>query len=667
LKYQAFLSYSHDDRKWAKWLHRRLESYRPPKRLVTKSSRDLPKRLAPVFRDRDELPTVANLSDAVNEALAASAALIVVCSPSAAASRWVNEEIRTFRALERGDRILALIVDGEPNASDSSNCFPPALTENGFEPVAADARSQGDGRTNAFLKVAAGLLEVGFDELKQRDQLRYQRRLASVTVGSFLVAAVTVALAITATIARDEANMRRQQAEDLIGFMLGDLREQLHEIQRLDIFQSVGDKAMDYFSLLEEEDESNHSLFQRAMAMHHIGEVRQDQGNLTAAHEAFTESVRIMETVVQRDPTNADAQLELANSYFFVGYVYWEQGDLGAAREQFERVLPIVTGLRDGDPTNTTWLLETGYAYTNLGRVLELEGALGEALAAYEQVMLTNEKLIDLEPEEPDWQLELGFAHNNLGKLITSLGRLHEAREHYSADLGIKTRLLQANPDHELWQSYEADSQYFLGWLLANIGDVEEGVRLLESAQGTYLRLTTLSPDHALFLDRRARVERRLAAALQLHGDLGRALSFSGSSRGLSSALLDQDGSNSRWRRGLLEAIFVAAEISQSVSDDAGVARAAGDAASHVQLLLEQEPDNLETQQLAVRHSLLMARHQSVAFAEDALTRLDQYFADSMDPWVLDLRVEAMDMLDMAADADNLREQLRDMGFRPGS
>ena len=37
-KYKAFISYSHADNKSADWLHRSLESYRPPKHLVSKET-----------------------------------------------------------------------------------------------------------------------------------------------------------------------------------------------------------------------------------------------------------------------------------------------------------------------------------------------------------------------------------------------------------------------------------------------------------------------------------------------------------------------------------------------------------------------------------------------------------------------------------------------------
>jgi MTH538 TIR-like domain (DUF1863) len=206
-KYVAFISYSHLDKKWGDWLHRALESYRVPRRLVGTAGRDgpVPRRLFPVFRDREELPTAADLGEQINDALANSACLIVVCSPNSAKSIWVNQEILTFKRMGRDNRILAIIVDGEPNASDktglaAAECFPPALRfqlmDDGelgtlrTEPLAADARPDADGRNNAKLKLVAGLLGVNYDALKRRDERRQAiRRLALATVAAAVLGA----------------------------------------------------------------------------------------------------------------------------------------------------------------------------------------------------------------------------------------------------------------------------------------------------------------------------------------------------------------------------------------------------------------------------------------------------------------------------------------------
>ena len=70
-KYKAFISYSHSDEKWADWLHKAIETYRIPKRLVGQAAADgpIPKRLSPVFRDREELSTASDLGRVVNAAI----------------------------------------------------------------------------------------------------------------------------------------------------------------------------------------------------------------------------------------------------------------------------------------------------------------------------------------------------------------------------------------------------------------------------------------------------------------------------------------------------------------------------------------------------------------------------------------------------------------------
>ena len=181
-KYWAFISYSHSDEVWAQWLHKELETYRVPRRLVGRRNAfgTVPRRVFPVFRDREELPGAFDLGSNLTDALRLSRNLIVICSPRSAASHWVNEEIKLYKSMGREDRVLCLMVEGEPNASDKPEsgmleCFPPALrfrvgadgqlTDTRTEPIAADARAGKDGRTNSKLKLLAGVLGVGYDEL----------------------------------------------------------------------------------------------------------------------------------------------------------------------------------------------------------------------------------------------------------------------------------------------------------------------------------------------------------------------------------------------------------------------------------------------------------------------------------------------------------------------
>jgi tetratricopeptide (TPR) repeat protein len=231
LRYSAFISYSHADTAVVRWLHHALETFRVPKALVGRETPlgPAPRRLAPIFRDRDELPASGDLGTELRAALADSAFLIVVCSPNSAKSHWVNEEILAFKRLHGDGRVLALIASGEPYSGENG-CFPPALrfkmgpggvlTTEPSEPIAADARPGKDGRRLASLKLIAGLTGLKLDQLVQREAARRQRRLAYIASGAVAVAAVTLLLAFYAIRQRDEARAQRELADSSLDFLI---------------------------------------------------------------------------------------------------------------------------------------------------------------------------------------------------------------------------------------------------------------------------------------------------------------------------------------------------------------------------------------------------------------------------------------------------------------
>jgi len=257
-KYWAFISYSHRDRAWGEWLHRKLETFRVPKRLVgTLTPRGVvPARLFPTFRDREELPVSADLGRNIDEALRLSRYLIVICSPAAAKSRWVNEEILNFKRLGRSDRILTLIVEGEPNASEGKpgfavedECFPEAvrfaLGEDGklgtihTEPIAADVRPGQDGKENSFLKLVAGIIGVNFDDLRQREHERKVRRLEVVIAAAMVLLLLFAVLGVALYFQRNYARSQKNRAEAA----LEEVRQTLSRSDYLQAVEAVGKEA----------------------------------------------------------------------------------------------------------------------------------------------------------------------------------------------------------------------------------------------------------------------------------------------------------------------------------------------------------------------------------------------------------------------------------------
>jgi MTH538 TIR-like domain (DUF1863) len=224
-RYRAFLSYSHRDMAWGKWFHAALEGYAVPKDLIGRETPvgPVPKTLRPIFRDREDFAAGESLSEQTLAALEASQFLIVICSPNAAQSKYVNEEIRRFKALGLGHRIIPVIVDGEPNDPERE-CFPPALcfrvgpggtlTDKREEPIAADVRPKHDGKVRAKLKMVAGLLGLGFDEIVRRAEQAWRKQMRNWVGALLLLTAIFAGLAVWAEINRRKAKQETIRAKE---------------------------------------------------------------------------------------------------------------------------------------------------------------------------------------------------------------------------------------------------------------------------------------------------------------------------------------------------------------------------------------------------------------------------------------------------------------------
>ncbi len=195
MRYQAFLSYSREDDRSANWLHRTLDTFRTPKDLVGSTGYfgRIPPKLHPVFRDRTDLSGGGSLSSKIEAALADSERLILLCSPSAAQSHWVEKEVKLFQQLGRSDRIFPVIAADLPHVTDiEEEFYPPSLRGKGLlaadlrEIRQADGRLVGDGRHGGKLKLIAGLLGVPLDVILRRERSR-QRRVISVLTASLLI------------------------------------------------------------------------------------------------------------------------------------------------------------------------------------------------------------------------------------------------------------------------------------------------------------------------------------------------------------------------------------------------------------------------------------------------------------------------------------------------
>ncbi|HUE79581.1 MAG TPA: toll/interleukin-1 receptor domain-containing protein [Sphingomicrobium sp.] len=538
LRYYAFLSYSHADKTFADWLHSSLERFRTPSTLAGRLTDNgvIPRRLTPIFRDRHELPASDNLATGIQEALDSSRFLIVLCSPAAAVSRWVNAEIDMFKRRRPDGCVLAAIVAGEPFASDipgreGEECLPPALrtkydrrgrpTTRRAEPVAADFRDGGDGKRHGLLKLVAGMLGVGLDELVQRETLRRQRRLAIVAAASLAGMAVTSTLAVVALDARDSARDQRREAEGLVGFMLGDLRAKLEPLGRLDVLDSVGARALAYYQNQDKANLSDDSLAQRSKALTLMGEIANTRGDLDTALRLYREAFAGTAEALRRAPDNPQRIFDHAQNVYWVGYIDWQRGRTERAATAFREYRRLAQAMIAIEPTNPKWQLEKTYADNSLGVILlkqqnyreasitlqdaleaseallaaepnnrefqdrmvdavawfadarENSGDLDGALSLRERQLTTLERLSATRGSEPPLKRAVMTAHRVLGRLFASRGEIDQGLFHLQKAADLADELIRTEPDNTEWAQFAASSTIDLGELQLAVGRAE--------------------------------------------------------------------------------------------------------------------------------------------------------------------------------------------------
>ncbi len=594
-RYRAFLCYSHRDSAWADWLHHALESFPIPTRLVgiETGAGTIPRKLAPVFRDRDELPSATNLSAKVSDALAQSANLVVICSPYAAQSAWVDEEVRTFQ--RSGTQRSYLL----PHRRRRARCEPLGRararrvhsfgahasfdasgheTDERLDPIAADARPGMDGKANARTKLVAGLLGVDLDDLKHRERRRRRWNATAGIAAAFLLLCLTTTLAVNAVIARHAAERRQKQAEELVGFMLGDLDDKLREVNRLDILESVATRVVKYFATMPAADETSDILALRARAELKLGAVRRDQGHVDDALINFNDALAASSALLGQDAANTGYALINAEALSWIGFVDWSQGRLDDALERFSKAREVLMLARAQNADDTDVLDRLGSARTNIGRVFEAKNQFLKAREEYSSVLETYSYLIRREPEKATWRTELGYAHNNLAQLSMKNGNLEDALAQYLADRDIKQTLLDLDPSSNARREDLIASQAFLGKVFLSCGQTSFALVSLRSAMEGIETLLRIDPNSTDWIAKAGGYGWIYGQALRASGDTDAAQDADVKAINRLADLVGKDSSTVGWQRKLAQAQLENAKRLLAEARFAAAAVAAGSA-----------------------------------------------------------------------------------------
>jgi serine/threonine-protein kinase len=356
---------------------------------------------------------------------------------------------------------------------------------------------------------------------------------AAAAVALALVAGTVVSTwqAVRATRAERATSRERARAEDLLGFMLDDLRTQLAKVGRLDVLEAVGDKAMAYFASREASDLDDTTLARHAKALMQIGGIRMDQARYAEATATFAEAYRRASALAARHPHDGDMLFERGQAEYWNGFVHWKRGELAAAADWWTRYNDTCLALVALDPSRSAWRSELAYGQHNLAALRRERGEFTAARADFLAELATLEKMLGAKPGDLDLRFRIADAHSWLGSLAEQRGEFAEALNQYVAQTTQLEQLVAAEPRTALWRFQLADALVFQTNIPLATGQLTAAGKQLKEARRLMDELTAHDPSNRHWLA--ASLHYRLQEALLARqaGDLPAAARLVGEAR----------------------------------------------------------------------------------------------------------------------------------------
>ncbi len=355
------------------------------------------------------------------------------------------------------------------------------------------------------------------------------------------------AIAISKT---EEAQKRRAEVEDLLEFMLGDLRKKLEPVGKLDVLDDVAQRALAYTDSIHPDQMSSNELLRSAKALHQLTQVRIAQGQLDGALLAASRASHFTDVAAQKDPKSLPIQFGVATSHFWIANVHRFRGELPEALKHAEIYRDVTARVATSEPSNRDYQIERDYGEAAVATILEQQGNFSRAAEVYEASVRERRARMAANPTSASDRAELAVLLNKLGYVRQCLGDLAAARRDFEEEFEIDSALSSADPRQHKWRERLSISHDFLAGLLEMSGEDDDALNHRQAEVSIGRELHAHDPDNAGWQRNLAIAQMRLGDLLRRRGD-GSALGAILDAQSLLEDLLTRKDVRKSWRKDL--------------------------------------------------------------------------------------------------------------------
>lgn len=252
---------------------------------------------------------------------------------------------------------------------------------------------------------------------------------------------ISVTMSLRSQQAQQQATARRLDAENLLGFMVGDFADKLRSIGRMDLLDGISNKALEYFTAkdnIQDKTLGFEGRFQHGQTLEAIGEVAYSRGKTDEAKNALLAAQQEFLPLLDEQPNNLELLKSLGANAFWQGQLLYDQSNLSAAVDYLNKYLNY------------------------------------------------SQKMVDIAPDSKESLMELSFALNSLGSVQLKLKHFKEAKSLFEQSLTQKAALFAADPTNQSLVGDMADTRSWLASALVAEGDTDAAIKVWESIRGDF-------------------------------------------------------------------------------------------------------------------------------------------------------------------------------------
>lgn len=296
--------------------------------------------------------------------------------------------------------------------------------------------------------------------------------------------------------AEHQAQQRRQQADDLLSFMLGEFADKLRPIGRLELLDSVGTKALSYLSTSE--GLSPQERLQRAKALTVLGEVRVAKRDMEGAREPLVAAQALLQGPPPSKEMAAAWYKAQGAAAFWEGHSYYTQRRLAQAFKPLETYATVTAKWLELEPSNGDALAEASYAKNSLGSLYLEKADLDAAIESFRDSIELKKKVLanSTEVEKQSIQIELTDSLSWLATALAWKGKEEDAFSVLSSAIRVIQDARKNHPNNGLWTFREASMQRTAGQVALRLGNITAAAEKIDEAVTLLVDLQTQDPSN---------------------------------------------------------------------------------------------------------------------------------------------------------------------------